>query len=110
MHTPPFPPEHGGLHPERSRLPACADTCLAVLVGTELIEIIRVQNLRTLHWPDWGDAADIASGVSGIIAAEILCRRRRPNLRSATALVPSPPSRLPFGPTLTTLFIARLLA
>ena len=68
----------GGLHGAlRRRISprSAAITCLTVLVGTELLEIIAVQNLHRLRWPDWGDAADVASGVSGIIAAEILSRR-----------------------------------
>jgi hypothetical protein len=52
-----------------------AALCLALLVGSEILEIFASRVPGRYFWPDLGDLADVLSGMAGVLAAEWLARR-----------------------------------
>ena len=65
--------------------------CVAVLLCTELFEIVAVRELNNAVLPNWSDVADILSGLTGMGAVELLTwrvrliRRRRSQCSAASA-------------------------
>ncbi len=63
---------------------AAAAVCIAVLLTSELLELVCNRCFPHIHTPDWGDLADVLSGLAGIAAAEGIRR-----LKAASPARPS---------------------